>query len=70
MAEIALRAERFTRCLVYNAAMTVSKFRRGEPSIGLVLALILASCAMEDFGAGPNWSATFCSVRPPTDRPR
>jgi hypothetical protein len=36
----------------------------------IVLALILASCAIEDFGAGPDWSATFCSVPAPANRPK
>jgi hypothetical protein len=50
---------------VYNAKMTVTKFRRWGAVYWIVLALILVSCAIEDFGAGPNWSATFCLVRPP-----
>jgi len=50
--------------------MTFAKFRWWGAVYWSVLALILVSCAIEDFGAEPNWSATFCSVRPPADRPR
>jgi hypothetical protein len=52
------------------AKMTVAKFRWWGAVYWSVLALILASCAIEDFGAEPNWFATFCSVRPPADRPK
>jgi hypothetical protein len=70
MADAGATTDDSARAMIYNAAMTVAKFRRWGTVYWIVLALILASCAVEDFGAEPNWSATFCSVRPPTDRPR
>jgi len=50
--------------------MTVAKFRWWGAVYWIVLALILADCAIEDLGAGPNWSTAFCSVRASTDRTR
>ncbi len=50
--------------------MSVAKFRRWSAVYWIVLALILGDCAMEAFGVGPSWTATFCSVRAPADRSR
>jgi hypothetical protein len=44
--------------------LTVAKSRRWQAVYWIVLALILADCAVADFGAEPNWTAKFCSVRP------